>query len=198
MNTVSITAENRTNLGKKGTRAVRAEGKIPCVLYGSGDPLHFTVPAKSVKSLVYTPDFKVADISIDGGTRQAIVKDIQFHPVSEAIQHIDFLSMVEGTPIKVELPVRFSGVSPGVKSGGKLQQSMRRVKVKANPENLTEDLKVDIGSLQLGQSVRVRDIEVPEGVEIMSAEATPIATVIIPRALRSAATAEAKAAKVAK
>lgn len=197
MNTVSITAESRNDLGKKGTRALRAEGKIPCVLYGNGDPVHFAVNTKAVKSLVYTPDFKVAEVSINGGTQKAIVKAVQFHPVTEAIQHMDFLSMVDGTPIKVELPVRFRGVSPGVKSGGKLQQSMRRVKVKANPENLTEDLTVDIGNLQLGQAVRVRDLDIPEGIEIVSAEATPIATVIIPRALRSAATAEAKAAKTA-
>ena len=197
MNTVSIDATRREDLGKKATRALRSEGKVPCVLYGQNDPLHFTVSPKALKSLVYTADFNVVELNAGGGSQRAIIKDIQFHPVTEAILHVDFLELTDGVPVKVELPVTFTGTSPGVKSGGKLQRAMRRVKVKANPENLVDNLKLDISELQLGSSIRVRDIDVPEGIEIVSAGATPVATVIIPRALRSAATAEAKAARAA-
>lgn len=197
MNTVSLDAQPRTDLGKKATRDLRKGGRVPAVLYGQNEPKHFTLHPQALRPLIYTADFVVAEFSDNGSTSRAIVKDIQFHPVTEEVLHVDFLELTDGVTVKVELPVTFTGTSPGVKGGGKLQQSMRRVKVKASPENLVDQLKLDISSLELGQSIRVRDIDVPEGIEIMSAGATPVATVIIPRALRSAATAEAKAARAA-
>lgn len=195
MNTVSVNGKARTELGKKATKAVRKEGLIPCVMYGAGDPVHFTTSTKDVKSLIYTPAFKTAELNIDGKAQKAIVKSVQYHPVTENIEHIDFLALVEGNSVKVELPVRFEGTSPGVRAGGKLVQSMRRVKVKTTPASLVDILTLNIGHLELGQAVRVRDIAPIEGVEIMTEPATPVAIVEIPRALRSAATAAAKAEK---
>ena len=197
MNTVSLDTKPRTDLGKKGTRNLRKSGHVPAVLYGQNEPKHFAVHPQALRPLIYTGDFVVAEFNDNGTTSRAIVKDIQFHPVTEEVLHVDFLELTDGVTVKVELPVAFTGTSPGVKSGGKLQRSMRRVKVKANPENLVDALQLDISGMELGQSIRVRDIEVPEGIEIISAGATPVATVIIPRALRSAATAEAKAARAA-
>jgi large subunit ribosomal protein L25 len=192
MTTVSVTGEVRKELGKKASKDIRNTGTIPCVLYGGTEPVHFTTNSKMVKDLVYTPDFKIAEIKIDGKVSKAILKDVQYHPVSDAILHIDFLRLVEGTSVKVDLPVRFRGSSPGVKLGGKLIQNLRKVKVKTLPEHLVDQVLVDISSMELGQSIRVRDIDQNTGIEILNSPGIPIATIEIPRAMRSAATAAAK------
>ena len=195
MNTVNFTATQRTDTGKKATKAVRNGGGIPCVMYGGNEVVHFTTTHNDVKSLIYTPDFKVAEINMNGATQRAIVKTAQFHPVTEKIMHIDFLRLVDGTSVNLELPVKFEGSSPGVKLGGKLQQSLRRIKVKTTPEKMVDVLTLDVSELKLGESIRVRDLQVPEGIQVMVAPATPVAAVEIPRALRSAgAAAEAEAA----
>lgn len=197
MQSVKVSGEIRENLGKKSSKATRREGLVPAVLYGSGDPIHFTIKPLDVRSLIYSPEFKLAELSVGGKEYKAIVKDYQFHPVTDALRHIDFLALVPGHPIKVQVPVSFTGDSPGVRTGGKLLVSVRRVKIKTTPENLVDKVVLDISGLELGSAVRVRDIEPMEGVEIMNPAGTPIATVEVPRALRSAATAEKKAAEAA-
>ena len=192
MQFVAVNGTVRTDLGKKGTKAVRNEGKIPCVLYDLNQVVHFSADFNEIKKLIYTPDFKLAEINVDGKTYKCILKDYQMHPVTDTITHIDFLNLVDGQAIKVEVPVRFKGSSPGVKVGGKLQQTMRRVKIKTTPEHLVDQLTLDVSSLQLGQSIRVRDIEALEGIEVMSAPGTPVAIVEVPRSLRSATAAAAK------
>jgi large subunit ribosomal protein L25 len=192
MNTVTVNGKARTDLGKKATKAVRKDGGIPCVMYGAGDPVHFVTNHASVKKLIFTPEFQLADISVGGGSQKAIIKSVQYHPVTENIEHIDFLALVDGQSVKVDLPVRFRGVSPGVLAGGRLTPAMRRVKVKTVPESLVNELVLDISSMELGSAIRVRDIDPVEGIEIMSSPSIPVATVEVPRALRSAATAAAK------
>jgi len=142
-----------------------------------------------VKKLIYTADFKVAELNIGGASHRAIVKAVQFHPVSEEIMHIDFLELVAGQSVRLEVPVHFVGSSPGVKTGGKLLQNLRRIKIKTTPENMVSSLELDISELELGHAIRVRDIKPVDGVEIMVTGATPVAVVEVPRALRSAATA---------
>ncbi len=186
MEAIAINTQVRDGLGKKATKAMRREGQIPCVLYGTPEPLHFSVTHKDVKGLIFTPNFMLAQLDVDGQSYKAIIKDTQFHPVSDAIQHIDFLALEDGRPVKVALPVTFEGSSPGVRSGGKLQQLLRSIEVKTIPEKLIDRLTLNISKLKLGQSIRVRDIQLEEGIEIMSAPATPVAIVEIPRALRSA------------
>lgn len=186
MNTIAITVEPRSEVGSKSARVARNEGLIPCVMYGGGEVIHFTSNKKDLKDVIYTPDFQVVEITINGKTHRCILKNTQFHPVSEAIEHVDFLELIDGKSVKVELPVRFEGSSPGVKNGGKLQQSLRRIKVKTTPENLIDQLVLNISKLKLGQAIRVRDIQIAEGIEVMSPPGTPVATVEIPRALRSA------------
>jgi len=187
MNTIQINASPRTELGKKATKAIRKDGKIPAVLYSKNGVEHFSTNKKDVKGLVYTPEFKLAEVSLNGASHKAILKDIVFHPVTDAIMHIDFLELVDGHVLKANIPVKFKGTSPGVKSGGKLMQTLRTVKIKTTPENLIDILYVDISKLQLGSAVRVRDLDVPEGVEILVDGAAPIANVIVPRAMKSAA-----------
>lgn len=194
MNTVAISGALRSELGKKGAKADRNEGKIPCVMYGGESNVHFTVTHNDIKSIVYTADFNVAEITVDGKSYKAILKGYDMHPVTDNITHIDFIELVDGNYVKVDIPVRFKGESPGVKLGGKLMQSIRRVTVKTLPENLVDELFVDISELELGMAVRVRDIESPENMQVMNAGATPVAIVEVPRALRSAAAAAEKEA----
>ncbi len=187
MQTITVNGQKRENLGKVATRESRQAGQIPAVVYGGDTNLSFSTTHRELKPLVYTPEFKLAEVNVDGSAHKCILKDIQFHPVTDAIMHVDFLKLTDGHPVKVEVPVSFEGVSPGVKSGGKLIQQLRRIKIKAIPENLVDHLRIDISELELGSAVRVRDIMAVDGVEIMMNEATPVATVEVPRALKSAA-----------
>ncbi len=195
MTSVEIQGNKRTVLGKKGSKLDRAAGNIPAVLYGGNEVIHFSVKLSNVKSMIYTADFKIANLEIDGKKYKAILKSLQQNPITDEVTHIDFLRIIEGTPIKVDLPVRFKGTSPGVKVGGKLIQQLRKVKVKTLPENLVDELNADISKLELGQSLRIKDIMLPEGVMVMSNPATPIALIEIPRALKAAAAAAAKEVK---
>jgi large subunit ribosomal protein L25 len=192
MEVVAIKGEVREHFGKKHSQKVRKEGLIPCVMYGRDEILHFSTDEKSVKTLIYTPQFKIAEVTLDGTTHRTILKDVQFHPVTDAVVHIDFLKLIDGHTVKYEVPVKFTGVSPGVKLGGKLQQNIRRVKIKSTPETMVDVLPLDISTLEMGQSIRIRDIEAIEGIEIMTPPGTPVGTVEVPRAMRSAATAAAK------
>lgn len=191
MNLVAFTASERSGKGKTSSKAVRKEGKIPCILYGGGVNVSFSTTHKDIKNLIYTPDFKLAEITIDGAVHKCILKDVQFHPVTESVLHADFLKLEDGHPVQLEVPVRFKGVSPGVKTGGKLQQTLRRVKIKTTPDKIVDQLLVDISELELGMSARVRDLEVPEGIEVMNSMGIPVVSVEVPRALRSAEDEEA-------
>lgn len=192
MEAVAFTGKIRTEVGKKATKAVRNAGEIPAILYSKNGNVHFSTTHKEVKKLIFTPDFRTAAIDLDGKSHRAIVKDIQWHPVTDEIVHIDFLELIDGHTVKLEVPIRFNGTAPGMRSGGKLLQLMRRVKIKTIPEKMVNELHADISSLELGQSIRVRDIDPVEGIEIMSAGASPLGVIEVPRALRSAAAAAEK------
>jgi len=184
MANVVINGTLRTETGKKASKATRANDEIPVVMYGPKELVHFTAKVSAFKDLIYTPEFKIADVTVGGKTYKTILKAKQFHPISEALLHVDLLILTDGHPVKYEIPVNFRGSSPGVKVGGKFMQKLRRIKVKSLPENMVLELTADISSMELGQSLRVRDIDVQAGVEVMSQPATPIASVEIPRALR--------------
>jgi len=184
MKTVTVNGVARKGLGKKGAAGVRREERIPCVLYGGDEVIHFSTTLGDLRGLIYTPDFKMAEVVVDGKKHKAILKDVQFNPVNDTVAHADFLRLIDGHPIKVDLPIRFSGVSPGVKSGGKLIQQLRKARVKTKPEYLVDKLSVDISGLELGQSLRIRDLKVKEGMEILMSPNVPVAMVDIPRALR--------------
>ncbi|MFK7948482.1 MAG: 50S ribosomal protein L25 [Saprospiraceae bacterium] len=192
MQTVAIEGTLREAFGKKATKSLRKQGLVPCVAYSGETTFHFTTPSTAFKNLIYTPDFKVAEITLDGQTHRAILKDAQYHPVTDAVMHIDFLLLVDGRNLITQVPVKTEGVAPGVKLGGKLTQVTRRVKIKTTPENLVDHMLVDVSDLDLGRSVRVRDLKSVDGVEVMTSPGIPLASVEIPRALRSAQTAAAK------
>lgn len=190
MESVVISANARPETGKKGAKATRREGLVPCVIYGGEKVIHCGGRALDFRNLVYTPAFKLAEITVDGTVYNCILKDITFHPVTGEIMHMDFLQLVDGKPLKVMIPIRFKGVAPGVKTGGRLNQKVRKVKIKTTPDNLVPELFVDISKLKLNESVRVKDIEVTDKMEVMTSMNIPVATVETPRALRSAAAAE--------
>jgi len=189
MEYLSVSASKREGTGKKAMKALRSEGSIPAVLYGSGTNINLSVKPMAVRDLIYTPDFKIAELDIDGSIHKCFVKDIQFDPITDSIKHIDFLELIEGQPVKVNVPVNYVGESPGVKIGGKLMTQMRTIKIKCTPENIVTSLDLDISGVELGSAIRVRDLTVPQNIEVMSVAAAPVA---VPRALKSAATEAAK------
>lgn len=194
MEKVQVVGTSRTVMGSKSSKEARNAGLVPCVIYGQEGTEHFTTDSKQLKSLIYTPDFKTVNLVLDGKSKSAIIKDIQFHPVMGNVLHVDFLQLTSGVPVKVDIPLSPKGISEGVKLGGKLIQQLRKIRVKVTPENLVDRLYVDVSSLELGQSARVRDVEVSEDMIVMNPAATPVVMVETPRALRSAAAAAVETA----
>ena len=189
MQSVAIQGTLRETIDKKATKAIRKEDGIPCVMYGGSEVHHFSAPAPDFRHLVYTPDFKIAEIELNGQTYKAIIKDVQFHPVTDKILHIDFVELVTGQAVKLELPIKLVGQAEGAKIGGQVVQKMRRILVKTMPENLIdriEAIEVDITALNMGQSARVRDIPSQDGMEVFANPSLPVATIEVPRAMRSA------------
>ena len=192
MKTVSFKGQIRDKAARAAV--TRNEGRIPAVIYGGEVNEQFSVTMNDIKSLIYTPDFKLGELELDGSKYRCIVQDVQYHPITDNIVHVDFLAIENGRKVKVDVPIRFKGVSPGVKEGGTLMQSMRRVQIKVDPEHLVEEMILDISELNLGFSVKVKDIEVDENIEIMVSPNIPVASVEVPRALKSLEEEEAEAA----
>jgi large subunit ribosomal protein L25 len=194
MKSIDIKGTLRTDLGKKATRAKRREGFVPGVVYGGNVAVHFSADPKELKNLVYTPDFQKINLAVDGKTYSCILKDKQFHPVSDELLHIDLLLLEAGKKVIANIPVRCDGVAAGVKEGGRLNQKLRTVIVKTTPDELTDELLVDVRALKLGESVRVKHIKINDKMEMISSMNSPVATIDIPRSMRSAATTTAAAA----
>ena len=156
MKSITINGSKRESVGKKSTKALRNAGQVPCVLYGGEQPLHFSAEELSFKHLVYTPDVHTVEIKLEGGeTVNAVLQDIQFHPVTDAILHIDFYQIFEDKEISMEIPVHTTGVARGVKNGGVLRFNLRRMRVKGLPGNLPDFIEADITSLQIGNKLYV-------------------------------------------
>ena len=170
---------------KRALKAMRNQSEIPAVLYGGDQVTHFTVTQSDVRKLVYTPDIFAIDLTIDGVQKTAVMKDIQFHPVTDAILHIDFLEVFPEKPIVMEVPVVLEGHAEGVKAGGKLQLQMRKLKVKATYTDIPERLVINVDHLGLGKTMQVGDIHF-EGLEIMNAKNAVVCAVQLTRAARGA------------
>ena len=183
MKTLEIIGYKRANLGKTDARELRREANVPCVVYGGKEHVHCIVPMIMFKKLVYTPEVHEVHLNIEGDIYRCILQDIQFHPVNEIILHADFLELNDEKPVKIEVPLRLTGSAPGVQQGGKLFQKIERVKVKALPKNLPDQVTVDISHLELGKSVRISDAKA-EGFEILTNSAVTVATVTVPRELK--------------
>jgi large subunit ribosomal protein L25 len=197
MKSISITGSERESVGKKATKAVRDAGMVPCVIYGGSQPVHFQAEAKAFKSLVYTPNAHTVAIDLGGKKFNAILQDIQFHPVSDAILHIDFFQLSDDKEIVMEVPVKITGTSPGVLLGGVLNLNQRRLKVKALPKNLPDFVEANISELQMGNKLYVTKL-VSDSYKLMHPDNTVVAQVKISRAAMKAAQEAAKAEKGAK
>jgi len=191
MNTITIEGQLRTEFGKRATRAVRSQDHVPAVIYGGAKEVNFSAPAKSFKSLVYTDKFQLVEIHVDGQKYTAIMKDLQFDRVSDKLIHVDFLELNEDKKIIANLPIKFTGSAAGVKAGGKFVTKLQTLKVKTLPKHLKEAIVVDITNLELNENVRVEDVKEPD-FEIMNSPRIPIASIVLTRQLKQAASAEAK------
>jgi len=201
MKTITIEGQIRTEFGKAATRQLRSEEKVPAVIYGGAKEINFSAPASAFKSIVYTPEFMLAEINVEGKSYKCVLKDIQFGKVSDQLIHVDFLELVSDKKVSVNIPLKFTGVPAGVKEGGKLMVKMKSLKVKTLPEHLLENIEMDLTDLKLNENVRVQDVKAAN-MEILNSPRIPVASVTMTRQLKQeeakAVPGEAAAAPAAK
>jgi large subunit ribosomal protein L25 len=183
MKTITIEGQLRTEIGKQATRQLRSEEKVPGVIYGGAKEVNFSAPATAFKTLVYTPDFQLAEIKIGGNSYRCILKDLQFDKVSDDLIHADFLELVEDKKVIATIPIKFTGAAKGVKDGGKLITKMKALKVKTFPKFLKENIEVDLTELELNGNVRVEDVKA-DNYEILNSPRIPIASIVLTRQLK--------------
>ncbi|MDA0315298.1 MAG: 50S ribosomal protein L25/general stress protein Ctc [Bacteroidetes bacterium] len=185
MKTLEIIGFKRANLDSAALNEIRDAGNVPCVVYGPGipDQVHFYSPAILFRDLIYTPEVHLIELNIEGRIIKAVLKEAQFHPVSDVLLHADFLAYTDDKAIKFEIPVRVEGSSPGIAKGGKIEFKTRKLKVKGLTKTLPDFILVDVSTLDLGKSFKVGELKA-EGFEILTSPNIPIVSISIPRALR--------------
>jgi large subunit ribosomal protein L25 len=186
MKTLQLNAVKRAEYGKKAAKAFRREGMVPRVIYGGGEEVAFAVSAKDLKPLIYSPNSYVVELNIDGKIEKAVMREVQFHPIREQILHIDFFRVVDGKPVAIALPVRLTGNAEGVKVGGKLALSARKLVVSGLVENLPDEVVVDVTPLKVGQTIFVGDLQF-EGLQFLSPATQAVCAVRVTRASRAGA-----------
>ena len=189
MKVIALKGDVRDGLGKYATKKVRKEGKVPSVIYGKNENLNFSVYQADFKHLVYTPNTFLVQVSVGGNVKLAKVQELQFHPVSEDIIHADFYEVDDKSPLSISVPVKIVGNSPGVIAGGKLQLKIKKLNVSGLIADLPEFIEVDINDLEIGKSVKVKDIQVDK-LQLLDSENNSIVSCVVTRAARSAADGE--------
>ena len=192
---ISVSGQSRTDLGKKASKLLRKEGLIPCNIYGiekgeNGLPVakSFVVPFSEIRKVVYTPNVYVVNINIDGVEKKAVIKELQFHPVSDALLHVDFLEITAEKPVTVGIPVKLVGHAAGVRNGGRLALAVRQLKVTASYLNIPEILEIDVTPLEIGKSIKVGELHF-EGLEFATSKEVVVCSVQMTRQARDAAQA---------
>lgn len=194
MKEINLTGQLRSDLGKKASKSLRKEGLIPCNMYGiattDGKPaaFSFTVPMTELRKLIYTPHIYLVNLTIDGKLHTAILKEIQFHPVTDAVLHVDFLEVNEEKPITIGLPVKLVGLAQGIRDGGRMSLSLRKLNVKAPYKSLPEHLDVDVTALTIGKSIKVGQLSY-EGLELITGKDVVVCSIKMTRAASMAAQA---------
>lgn len=183
MKSINIEGQLRTESGKKAARQLRSQNLVPGVIYGGPTEVNFAAPASSFKSIVYTAEFMLAQITVDGKTYRCILKDKQFDKVSDLLIHIDFLELSEDKKVIATLPLKYVGTPEGVKAGGKLVTKMKAIKIKTYPKYLKEFIEVDLSNLQLNENIRVENIPT-DNMEVMNSPRIPIASIVMTRQLK--------------
>ena len=196
MKSVSVSAAKRVDLGKKESKLSRAAGNVPCVIYGGKTNQHFTVKENALNNLVYTPNVYSVAIDIEGATINALIKDVQFHPVTDKILHVDFIELVPGQEVNTQIPVVFNGNAIGVMNGGKLRKTLRKLSVRATPENLPDNVTLEISEMKIGEKVYVRDVEA-KNFDILTAATAVIVSVKTARGVEEDEEEEVAAAPAA-
>ncbi len=183
MKTITIEGQLRTEFGKSATRRLRSEGHVPAVIYGGAKEINFSAPAAAFRNIVYTADFMLTDVNVDGQTYNCVLKDLQFDKVTDRLIHVDFLELVPGKKVIVNIPLNFTGTPAGVKEGGKLVLKLKTLKVKTAPEHLKENIEVDLSELRVNDNIRVQDVAA-ENMEVLNSPRIPVASVTTTRQLR--------------
>jgi large subunit ribosomal protein L25 len=194
MKTVTIEGHLRTEAGKKVARQLRSQENVLGVIYGGATEVNFYASAKAFKPLVYTSEFQLAEVTVEGKTYKCILKDLQFDKVSDALIHVDLLELVDNKKVIATLPLKLVGAAAGVKAGGKLVVKLKSLKVKAFPKDLREFIELDITKLELNENIRVQDVQVPN-IEVMNPPRIPVASIVMTRLLKQEETEAAKAVK---
>ncbi|MBI3500490.1 MAG: 50S ribosomal protein L25/general stress protein Ctc [Bacteroidetes bacterium] len=159
MKMLTLSGSQRKSLGKKGTHELRKEGKVPCILYGGKDVLHFEAIEKDFKPLVYSPDIHLVKLDVAGKKVDAIVKEIQFHPVTDGIMHVDFLEVIADKPVVMDIPVKFNGTAAGVREGGQMLKKLTKIRVKGLISKIPATIELNVESLKIGDYIRIKDIK---------------------------------------
>ena len=177
MKSIEISAKLRTDLGTKYATRLRREGQVPCVIYGNGQSTHFSTDASSFRVLAYTPEAYIVKVNLGDRSVDCVMQDIQFHPVTDDIIHVDFRELVDGKATQMDIPLRLMGNARGVRNGGKLKQNLRKLVVKAMPADLPDSIDVDITNLRIGQSIKVEDVKPAGNFEFINSPGAVIVSI---------------------
>ncbi len=188
METIKIAGVKRTGFGKKESKRIRKEGLVPCSIYGRGETIHFSVDARAIKPLIYTPKSYIVEFDIEGQTEVGVMREVQYHPVKDDVLHIDFYHVAPDKPVAVDIPVHLTGTAEGVKLGGKLILSKRKIRVSAMVDDLPDELTIDVTSLSLGKSIFVGDLSF-DNLTLLTPASTAVCAIKMTRAARGAAAA---------
>ena len=183
MKTFELTGSKRESTGKKAAKAYRKESLVPCVLYGGDEVVHFTVTKEGIRKLIYTPEVHIVNLSVEGKNYTAILKEMQTHPVSDEVIHVDFLQIFENKPVVLDIPIVLEGLAQGVKDGGKLSMDMRNLKVKGLYKDFPEKLVINIESLGLGKTIQVGNLHF-DNLELLNSKDNVVAAVKATRAAK--------------
>lgn len=194
MKTLELKGQAKENVGKKVSNSLRREGQIPCIIYGGETTVQFSAPETELKKFIFTPDVYLADIDINGKKLKGIVKETQFHPVTDELLHVDFVEVSDNKKVRVQIPVQVTGNSIGVRAGGKLAVNVRKLTVEAFPKDLPDYVTIDVTNLNIGDKLRVSEISV-DNVNFLESANVVVAAVKVTRSSRSAAAAAAATGK---
>ncbi len=190
MKSIKLVAKKRDEFGKKSTKAVRREERIPAVIYGQGEPVNFSLDVKEVKPLIYTPASYIVELDIEGTTETGVLREVQYHPVREEILHMDFYRVSDSKPVTIDIPVRITGNSEGVKMGGKLVQNKRKLTVSGMLKDLPDELLVDITELGIGKTIFAGELSY-DNLRLLNPASTAVCAIRVTRAAAAAAAAAA-------
>ena len=180
MKKISISARKRTELGKKATRNLRKEGHVPCVMYGGTEVIHFHAHENDFRNIIYTPDAFIIEVNINGSSHKAVIQELQFHPVTDRLNHIDFVEVFDNKPVTMDIPIRLTGASIGIKNGGKPRQRRRVLKVRGLIDNLPDTLDIDITDVEIGDVIKIGDLAY-DNLEILDPKRSMIFAVVSSR-----------------